>query len=105
MVEQVHDHALAVRYHDGVVHVVGEIDMSTCSLLDEMLSKLDTALPVLVDLSEVAFMDSHGLRVLIVHNNRRADDHCGLTIVDPSEQVRRLLEITGLEANFHVESQ
>ena len=85
-----------VHDDDGVVRAVGEIDASTCGQLDEMLLTLDSTVPVRVDLSGVTFMDSSGLRVLIAHHDSRADDRC-LKIVNPSQQVRRLLEITGLE--------
>ena len=96
------DQALTVRYDEGVVHAVGEIDMATCGQLDEMLHTLDTGSPAVLDLSEVSFMDSHGLRVLILHNTLRTDDHCDLTILHPSGPVHRLLRITGLESEFHV---
>jgi anti-sigma B factor antagonist len=89
---------LTVQYDDGVVRAVGEVDASTCGQLDEMLSTLDTTVPALIDLSAVTFMDSSGLRVLIAHHGARANDRCRLKIVNPSHTVRRLLEITGLEA-------
>jgi anti-sigma B factor antagonist len=86
-------------HHDGaVVRAIGEVDASTCSKLDEMLFTLDGSQPAFVDLSAVTFMDSSGLRVLIAHHHARADETCRLKIVNPSLTVRRLLEITGLEA-------
>jgi anti-anti-sigma factor len=92
------DTFLTVQYDDGVVRVVGEVDASTCGQLDEVLSMLDRTVPTLVDLSAVTFMDSSGLRILVYHHNARANDSCRLKIVNPSQTVRRLLEITGLDA-------
>jgi anti-sigma B factor antagonist len=99
------DERLTVHEDGGVVRVLGEVDASTCSKLDEMLFTLDGSKPASVDLSAVTFMDSSGLRVLIGHHHLRGDDRFGLNIVNPSRPVRRLLEITGLEAVLRVESE
>jgi anti-sigma B factor antagonist len=99
------DELLTVHDDDGVVRAVGEVDASTCSKLDEMLFALDESRPALVDLSAVTFMDSSGLRVLLGHHQLRDDDRLGLKIVNPSQPVRRLLEITGLEAELRVISE
>jgi anti-sigma B factor antagonist len=95
-----------IVHDDGVVVcAVGEIDASTCCRLDEVLLSLDEARPALVDLSGVTFMDSTGLRVLIDHHSARADDRSGLMIRNPSQPVRRLLEISGLQTVLRVVSE
>ena len=96
---------LSVQRDDGVVRAVGEVDASTCSQLDEVLHTLDGEEPALVDLSEVTFMDSSGLRVLIEHHYLRADHGGRLVILNPSRPVGRLLEVTGLDAVLYLVSE
>jgi len=59
---------------------------------------------VVFDLSGTGFLDSSGLRALLVAE-REVMDHGGqITLRAPSEPVQRLLEITGLSDHFPMES-
>lgn len=82
-----------------VVHIVGEIDLSTQSdFQDAVRAGMDSAAPVVVvDLGEVAFMGSIGLRVLVQAHDEA--QHAGRTVrvVDGSTVVHRIIEVTGLE--------
>ena len=70
------------------VRVSGELDMRTAPLmLDAVIAQGDS---VSVDLSEVTFMDSHGLQALLKMWSIRPS----LRIVAISERVARLLAIT-----------
>ena len=64
------DEAFAVdtSAFDGltVVAVRGEVDISTSKLLADQLCEIEDAIELAVDLSTVGFMDSTGLRVLLV---------------------------------------
>jgi anti-anti-sigma factor len=93
---------------DGVeaISVRGELDLSTAPELErpleEALEKGDG--PVLVDLSECEFIDSTGI-ALIVRAWQRLDGTeggRGLLICSYNDQVRRVLEITGLELSIPV---
>ncbi len=88
------------------VHVVairGELDLHTAPQLEERLEGLDAN--VLLDLSGCEFIDSTGIG-LIVRTWQRLDagpDGDGgshLALCGPGDQVRRLLEITGLESSL-----
>jgi anti-sigma B factor antagonist len=58
---------------------------------------------VLIDLSDCSFIDSTGLSVLVHARSRLLDDGDGqLEICCPDPQVRRLLEITGVDRAFGV---
>jgi len=80
------------------VVVRGEVDMSSASqlaayLIDELG---DGVTSLVVDASDVTFLDSTGLRVL-VDVSARLDAIGGRLIVGPmSPSVRRVLEMTGL---------
>ena len=86
---------------DGVrLSLAGELDMAGAPHLTARLEPLArTRTAVLLDLSELEFMDSSGLCVLVNHHRRAAAE--GWTLrVEPQLQpaVRRLLELTGFEA-------
>ena len=88
------------RSADGSVRVRvrGELDLSTSPQLDEALRReIDAGNRVVVDLSEVAFIDSTGLNTLVAAL-RACDEKGGVLMVSPAlpSQVRRVLEITGL---------
>jgi anti-sigma B factor antagonist len=85
---------IVVTVVDDVIFVGGEIDLMTAPELDECLGAAEG--DVRLDMSAVTFVDSVGLSVLIAHHGRRLRDGEALRIVDMSQPVRRLLEITGL---------
>lgn len=92
---------LVITMSDNGWTVAGEIDASTAPTLDDALRSLPVADgSVVVDVSDVAFIDSSGLRVLISLASRA--DHAGRSVIleRPSPAVRRLLEITGLTETF-----
>lgn len=80
------------------IHVQGELDLATSPELDQTLQReLRAGNHVVIDLSEIAFIDSTGLNTLITAL-RACDSNGGALAVSPSlpAQVRRVLEITGL---------
>ena len=80
------------------VHVRGELDLATSPELEEALRReIGAGRRVVVDLSDVAFIDSTGLNTLIAAL-RACDAKGGALTVSPTlpSQVRRVLEITGL---------
>jgi anti-anti-sigma factor len=104
--------ATAAELDDGVrvVAVRGELDLSTASELeaplDEAVSPGDAS--VLIDLSECEFIDSTGI-ALIVRTWQRLEseaDGVGAQVVicSANEQVRRVLEITGIELSIPIHS-
>lgn len=83
--------------------MAGELDASTSPSLSVAFAELPTATSqVDVDLGGVTFIDSSGLRVLIALNDRVTADGGSVVVSSASNPVRRLLEITGLEATFGV---
>lgn len=100
---------MAVNDLDGGVKAIsvrGELDLSTAP---ELEAPLEAALengegPILVDLSECEFIDSTGI-ALIVRAWQRLDGGDGnrsLVICSYNDQVRRVLDITGLEVSIPI---
>ena len=81
-----------------VVAVAGEIDAHTAEQLRAQLHAVFTAgcHRLIVDLSEVTFMDSTGLGVLIGALKRVREHDGSLHVVCPRPAVLKVLQITGL---------
>jgi len=88
-----------------VVRVVGEIDLATAPQLRDQLAELphDSG-AVIVDLSEVTFLDSTGLSVLVASWKRfsNGDEKGDLRLVVNRPAIERVLEVTGLAQVFGV---
>ncbi|AGX02295.1 MULTISPECIES: anti-sigma factor antagonist [Bacillaceae] len=87
--------------------ISGEIDAYTAPKLRESLFPLSEkeAVEMVVDLSEVSYMDSTGLGVFVgVFKNVRSNNG-KFQIVGLSERLKRLFEITGLADIIDINSQ
>jgi anti-anti-sigma factor len=84
------------------VSAVGEVDIHTCGQLEEALTGLVNGgvSRITLDLSEVAFIDSSGLRALVVGHKALEERGGSLVIANPSPMAARLLEVTGLKTLF-----
>lgn len=96
---------------DGVhvISVRGELDLSTAPELEppleEAIATGDAA--VLIDLSECEFIDSTGIALIVrawQRLDRSADGEGSgkVVICSNNDQVRRVLEITGLELSIPI---
>jgi anti-sigma B factor antagonist len=82
-----------------VVVATGEIDMATAPMLErELTSAIESGDgAVVLDLSEVTFFDSSGLRVAIVaHRDLGERDRRLAVVCDPQGNVRRTFALAGL---------
>jgi anti-sigma B factor antagonist len=82
------------------VQVQGELDLAVAGQLDEVLrAAADECECVLVGLDRCDFIDSSGIAVILRAHNRMEEDGGRLAIYAPSDQVQRILSMTGLTAN------
>ncbi len=80
------------RTEDGF-RLDGELDMATADDLGQIFRDAPSNETIVLDFSGVSFMDSSGLRVLLEGAGQPTG--CGpVVIVNPSAQVRRVLEIS-----------
>jgi anti-anti-sigma factor len=85
---------------DGEVRLIveGELDLGTVEDLESRLGELrEDGQAVLLDLSPLAFMDSSGLRALMLAREDADRDGWGLRIVPPRGDAREVLRISGVE--------
>jgi anti-sigma B factor antagonist len=85
-----------------VVRVAGEIDVYTAPRLREQLIRLVSDATLIVDLSDVSFLDSTALGVLVGAMKRQREANGTLSIVTSGTRIRRLFDITGLTRVFTV---
>jgi anti-sigma B factor antagonist len=84
-----------------VVHVRGEVDVATSSLLrDALLCETEETSHVVLDMREMTLIDSTGLSVLVAAQKRFREAGVDLRAVIESPHVLRVLAITGLDAVF-----
>jgi anti-sigma B factor antagonist len=76
----------------------GELDLATAPELGDVLAEApDRTSLVILDLSELTFMDSSGLQVILTADARLDEADCRLVLVPGDRQVQRIFEITGTE--------
>jgi anti-anti-sigma factor len=89
----------ASRDGDRAVLVLrGELDPHTAPRLQDEIDRAmeDDAKVVILDLAELGFIDSSGLRVIISAHKEAAERGGRLVLRSPSPTAKRLLDITGL---------
>jgi anti-sigma B factor antagonist len=86
------------------VRLQGELDLGTASQLRDELARLaaDGARLVTVDMSDLAFIDSTGLSVLITALKRLRQQGGDMALRSPTPSTRKVLEITGLTEVFSI---
>jgi anti-sigma B factor antagonist len=87
-----------------VVAVSGELDLASSPALEEELEQIfstDADL-LIVDLRDLEFMDSTGLSVLVKAHQRAEESGKRFALVKGSQQVQRLLSLTGVAQRLTV---
>lgn len=82
------------------IQVEGELDLAVAGQLDEVLTAaVEQCTRVLVGLERCAFIDSSGIAVILRAHNRMQEEGNRLLVYAPTDQVLRVLSMTGLTAN------
>ena len=84
--------------------VEGEIDLATADHLASALEEVRSngAGNLVVDLSHSPFMDSTGLKTLVLANRRFADDGRELVLAVHGGPVSRLIDVSGIDSSIRV---
>lgn len=90
-----------------VVRVVGDVDLATSPRLKEALDEAirSGSDAVRLDMSDVTFLDSSGISVLVDAQQRLQDASSKLVLHGVGDHVRRVLEISGLGSFFELSDQ
>jgi anti-sigma B factor antagonist len=108
-----HVHERITPESNGVVDVVetddatrivvtGDLDMDTARGARFLLEAVCDARPakVVIDLSRLEFVDSHGLHLLVVTYRALIASGCPIAVVPPPDDIRRAFAIAGLDGLF-----
>ena len=92
---------------EGSVHrltPIGELDLATAPLLESAFEAVFTdrdAEMIVVDLTELSFMDSTGIHLLVrMHGACAGADR--LRLINGSRAVERMLDLTGVRAQLPI---
>lgn len=88
-----------------VLGVSGEVDVATADRLKEAVTQAlaeSSADRVVLDLSEVSFMDSSGLAALVHAHKAAEEQRTSLVVSSPTSRLSRILDLTGLDRVLRV---
>lgn len=87
-----------------VLGLHGELDLLGAPLLEEEIEKAETEAPAIVvlDLQDLQFVDSAGLRVILAAHERSRQQGKELALTPGSEQVQRLFTIAGVDEHLRI---
>ncbi len=105
MTEMGNSDSLSVDHDlDGVIVVHGDIDIAGGPILEAAIRERENDGPVIIDLGDVFFIDSSGLRSLLGASRRAHDRNTTVVLRDVGSEVLRLLEITGTTEQFSIDN-
>jgi anti-sigma B factor antagonist len=86
------------------VSLAGELDLSSALTFDEELRRIENEEPgtLVLDLNDLKFMDSTGLRLIISANARATRDGRRFAIANASKAINRILRLTGMHDRLDV---
>ena len=96
-------HTTLTSAGDALIALTGELDLSGAAPLDEEIDRLvaqDGVRRVVVDLRELEFMDSSGLRLVALAERRLGAAGRELVLVRGPEAVQRVFAITRMDEHL-----
>jgi anti-sigma B factor antagonist len=84
--------------------VEGEIDLATVPELEKAIDEVfnDTSQPLAVDLRKTSFMDSTGLKALVMASRRFDEEDRQFAIAVSGGPVSRLIDLSGVDGSIRV---
>jgi anti-sigma B factor antagonist len=99
------DPASVLSIHDDgdgsrhTLRLAGELDLTSAEELHTVVSRLaPDATEIVLDMSELTFMDSTGVYLILSFRELCQRSRCHLVLTSLAPQVRRLFDLTGLIA-------
>jgi anti-sigma B factor antagonist len=84
--------------------LAGELDIGSAKRVEEELARIEGAAPttIVLDLRELTFMDSTGLRIILGADARAREHDRRLVLVQGPDAVSRLLRMTRLDERLEI---
>ena len=90
---------VALRCHGDIdAHTCAKLDIAMKGILDEGVTR------VIVDLTDVPYVASRGLGVLIAARKQIEDSDGGLALLNPNASVTAAIEVLGFDTVFNIVS-
>jgi anti-sigma B factor antagonist len=88
----------------AILRLRGELDLASTPILSAQLQQTGSAGPaaIVIDLSELEFMDSTGLRSILMASEQCEKSGLRFAVVPGGRQVARLLEIARIEEHLNL---
>ncbi len=88
-----------------IVKLAGEVDVYTAPMLRDAIIPLTIDSNVIVDMTEVGYMDSTGLGVFISAFKSSHQHKSSLKLIGVTEKIERLFQITGLSEIIDIDTK
>jgi anti-sigma B factor antagonist len=87
-----------------VLELHGELDLLAAPALEEAIEGVEAGSPAIVvlDLQDLQFLDSAGLRVILAAHERSREQAFDFALTRGSEQVQRLFAIAGVSEHLRI---
>ncbi|HMJ03281.1 MAG TPA: STAS domain-containing protein [Conexibacter sp.] len=84
--------------------LTGELDIAGAARVEQELERIEQEPPatLVLDLRELAFMDSTGLRVIVAADDRAREQERRLVVVRGSDTVQRIIAMTRLDERLEI---
>jgi len=90
---------------ESLVSLSGELDLSSAPPLRELLSRVlddDRLHRLVVDLSDLIYLDSTGLSVFVTAHKRASTSGIEFCLANPNPSVSQLFKVTALDQVFEI---
>lgn len=88
------------------VKLIGEVDIATSSQFEDAIMELVEAnAPIIkLDMSDMEYIDSTGIGVLMAIRKNSIGDNQEIILVKPKRSIVKLMQLTGVDQIFNIES-
>ena len=84
--------------------LVGRLDTITApELHDDLIIAFDTAKMIVLDFTEIEYISSAGLRVLLIGEKHARSKNAQMKLINVSDDVMEILEMTGFSDKLTIE--
>lgn len=86
------------------IAVEGEVDLATVEELESAIDRVfsDNSHPLVIDLRESSFMDSTGLKALVMANRQFDESGRSFAVAVSGGPVARLIDLSGVESSVRI---
>ena len=95
---------LQIEKKEKAVFLTGEVDVGNCSVFKEQLNEIieGSEGDFILDVSNLSYIDSAGLGILVGIYKRLAEKKRELTVMNANDYIKKLFRITKLDTLFKV---